>query len=187
MTTVYAIEVAGTGVAESDAQSAYEACVGSLWAATDAISAGGATPAGSLVHSLGTVEDAAALTPNAWAAATPYSVGDIVTKVSSNGHFYLAISAGTSHASVEPTFPTNGGTVADGTTGLVWKDQGLIAAAVTKSYSISIAGKGVSSADATSAYETMVLALRAATDMDGTAPHGTLDHTDRSEESASDV
>lgn len=187
MTTVYAINLSGEGVDESDAQSAYEACVASLWAATDAISAGGDTPKGSLSHSLSTVEDASALTPDAWASGTAYSVGALVTKVVTNGHFYEAISAGTSHASVEPTFPTNGGTVADGSTGLVWKDQGLIAPAVTKGYSISIAGRGVSSSDATSAYETLVLALRAATDVGATAVHGTLDHTGRSEEQASDV
>lgn len=187
MTTTYSISVTGTGVAESDAQDAYEACVASLWAATAALSAGGATPEGSLHHEADTDEQAAGLTPDTWTAATPYLVGGLITPTTPNGHYYRAFVAGTSHATVEPVWVTNGGTNTDGSTGLVWKDQGLLAAAATTAYSISLSGKGVASADATSAFETMVLALRTATDVGAQEPVGSLSHSDSSDEAAGDV
>jgi hypothetical protein len=187
MTTAYQITLTGTGVAGGDAQDAYEAAVASLWGDTDAISAGGATPQGSLRHEAITTEEAEGLTPDTWAAATAYGIGAVITATTPNGHFYRALTAGTSHASVEPTWVTNGGTNSDGSTGLVWRDQGLLAAAESTEYAISIAGRGVSSANATSAFETMVLALRAATDVGAQEPTGSLQHTDASDEDAGDV
>lgn len=55
-----------------------------------------------------------------WIAATAYSLGDIVEPTTPNGLKYRCTTAGTSHASVEPTWPTVGigSTVADGT--VVW-------------------------------------------------------------------
>lgn len=59
----------------------------------------------------------------AWAVATAYAVGDIVRKVTTNGHLYRAIIAGTSHASTEPTWPTvSGQTVTDNT--VTWAEIG---------------------------------------------------------------
>ncbi len=55
----------------------------------------------------------------AWAAATVYAVGD---KIVDTGRLYSVTVAGTSHATNEPTWPTNGTTVTDGT--VTWKDLG---------------------------------------------------------------
>ena len=56
----------------------------------------------------------------AWVANTAYVLGDIVVPTTSNGFWYECTTAGTSHATDEPTWPTTeGGTVTDGTT-LVW-------------------------------------------------------------------
>lgn len=52
-----------------------------------------------------------------WTASTAYALGDIVEPVTPNGYKYKVVTAGTSHASVEPTWPTSGvgSTVVDGT------------------------------------------------------------------------
>ncbi len=57
----------------------------------------------------------------AWAVATAYVVGDKVQPTVGNGFVYKCTSAGTSHASVEPTWPvvTIGTTVTDGT--CIWE------------------------------------------------------------------
>jgi hypothetical protein len=54
----------------------------------------------------------------AWAGTTAYAVGD---KIVDTGHLYVVTVAGISGAS-EPTWPTTGGTVVDGTA--TWKDLG---------------------------------------------------------------
>ncbi len=62
--------------------------------------------------------------------------------------------------------------------------------AATTKYIVVVEGKGISAADAQSAYEAFVQALRAATDSPedgGVAPHGSLKHTDLAVESATDV
>jgi hypothetical protein len=56
-----------------------------------------------------------------WAVATAYSLNDRVEPTTPNGYVYECTTAGTSHASVEPTWPTTGigtSTVSDGTA--VW-------------------------------------------------------------------
>lgn len=59
-----------------------------------------------------------------WTAATSYSLGDLVEPTTPNGLVYKCTTAGTSHASVEPTWPTVGlgSTVSDGT--CVWTLMG---------------------------------------------------------------
>lgn len=58
-----------------------------------------------------------------WLANTAYAVGDIVRKVSSNGHLYRCIVAGTSHATTEPTFPTVSGQIVTDNT-VTWAEIG---------------------------------------------------------------
>lgn len=58
-----------------------------------------------------------------WVASTAYSVGDLVIPTTPNGHIYKATVAGTS-GSTEPTWPTDGTTVTDGS--VTWEDQGTI-------------------------------------------------------------
>jgi hypothetical protein len=61
---------------------------------------------------------------------------------------------------------------------------------VSTKYVIQVEGKGVSAADAQSAYEALVLSLRGNTDAPedgGEEPHGSLKHTDLTEEQATDV
>jgi len=60
------------------------------------------------------------ITP-AWQASTAYALNWKVQPTSSNGHYYQATTAGTS-GSTQPSWPTNGGTVNDGT--VVWTDEG---------------------------------------------------------------
>lgn len=52
-----------------------------------------------------------------WAVATAYSLGDRVEPVTPNTYVYEVTTAGTSHATTEPTWPTTplGSTVTDGT------------------------------------------------------------------------
>lgn len=64
-----------------------------------------------------TVKIAASVT---WAATTPFALGNVVVD---GDHAYQVRTAGTS-AAAEPTWPTDGGTVADGT--VTWKDLGVI-------------------------------------------------------------
>jgi len=56
-----------------------------------------------------------------WAAATAYVVGNKIQPVAGNGFVYRCTSSGTSHASIEPTWPvvTIGSTVTDGT--CIWE------------------------------------------------------------------
>ncbi|MCC6506817.1 MAG: hypothetical protein IT475_15415, partial [Aquimonas sp.] len=62
-----------------------------------------------------------------WEATTAYGVG-VVVPVTRNGHAYAAETAGTSGAS-QPTWPTTGGTVTDGS--VVWRDLGAYWTATT--------------------------------------------------------
>lgn len=65
-------------------------------------------------------------TVTSWAASTAYSVGTrrapSLTTAKANGHIYEVTVAGTS-SGTEPTWPTNGGTVTDGT--VTWIDRGF--------------------------------------------------------------
>ena len=56
------------------------------------------------------------LWPEATARATVYAVGDVIKPTTYASHSYKCTTAGTSHATVEPTWgTTNGGTTTDGT------------------------------------------------------------------------
>jgi len=60
-----------------------------------------------------------------WEASTTYALDDLIVPLASpNAHYYKCTTAGDSDVS-EPTWPTDGSTVADGTA--VWTDQGLVA------------------------------------------------------------
>ena len=55
-------------------------------------------------------------TSTAWEANTAYSLRNVVIPTTANNYVYICTSAGTSHATTEPTWPTGiGDTVADGT------------------------------------------------------------------------
>lgn len=62
-----------------------------------------------------------------WKATTQYDQG-VVVPTTRNGHAYAAETAGTSGAS-QPTWPTSGGTVTDGS--VVWRDLGAYWTATT--------------------------------------------------------
>jgi hypothetical protein len=61
-----------------------------------------------------------------WTASVAYVAGQVITPVTANGHLYQCTTGGTSGTS-QPSFPTGGGTVADGT--VVWQDLGAAATA----------------------------------------------------------
>lgn len=76
-------------------------------------------------------------TASNWAAATAYAVGDRVKKTSSPTHIHVCTVAGTSHASVEPTWPTTiDATVSDGT--VTWKTETLITLVEDTDYSVDL-------------------------------------------------
>lgn len=61
------------------------------------------------------------LAPAAWVQATSYAVGDEISPGSYNGRIFICTTAGTSHASTEPTWNlTLDATTADGPDTLVW-------------------------------------------------------------------
>lgn len=67
--------------------------------------------------------DQITLTPadiaDVWTVATAFALGDLIEPTVSNGYVYKATTAGTSHASTQPTWPTSvGSTVVDNT--VVW-------------------------------------------------------------------
>ncbi len=69
-----------------------------------------------------------------WQASTVYSVGDFVIPTVANARYYKCTTAGTSDAS-EPTWPTNGSTVADAT--VVWTDMGTIEKTLDTDYRVN--------------------------------------------------
>lgn len=71
----------------------------------------------------------------AWAVATAYTLGDYVIPTVANAHMYKCTVAGTSDATTEPTWPTDGTTVVDGTA--TWQDMGLIIATVDTDYTLN--------------------------------------------------
>lgn len=66
---------------------------------------------------------ASAANTDPWAASTAYVAGVVREPTVANNHFYRVTTPGTSDAT-EPTWPTNGSTVTDGT--VVWTDQGTL-------------------------------------------------------------
>jgi hypothetical protein len=76
---------------------------------------------------------------DAWAATTAYDVGDAILDTS---RIYVCTVAGTS-GGTEPTWPTDGTTVTDGT--VTWKDTGTAALVANTDYTLIGAGALISS------------------------------------------
>ncbi len=55
-----------------------------------------------------------------WTAATAYALGDIIEPITPNGYKYKVTTAGTSHATIEPTFPTTIGSTVNDNSSIVW-------------------------------------------------------------------
>jgi hypothetical protein len=90
---------------------------------TNEVSGTGYTARGTSLASKTIVYTAANSWGTQWAVGTAYAVGDIVRPTAGNGHLYRCIVAGTSHASVQPTWPTvSGQTVVDNT--VTWAEIG---------------------------------------------------------------
>lgn len=78
-----------------------------------------------------------------WIATTVYGVGAIARPITANGHWYQAEAGGTS-GGTEPTWPTSGGIVVDGT--VTWRDAGAYwtaSQATKKGESKSVPGVGL--------------------------------------------
>ena len=75
-----------------------------------------------------------------WVASTAYNLGDVARPTSSNSHLYQCTTAGTS-GSTQPTWPTSGGTVTDGTA--VWTDLGTTVTAALLSLPSTATATGV--------------------------------------------
>ncbi len=72
-----------------------------------------------------TVVRAAGSGASAWSASTAYAVGDVVVPSAANDHFYVVEEGGAGNSGgSEPTWPTDGGNVSDGT--VTWRDAGMI-------------------------------------------------------------
>ncbi len=93
-----------------------------------------------------------------WTTAHGYIIGDTVEPTSPNGKVYKCTTAGTSHASVEPSWPTSsiGSTVSDGT--CVWTLLG--AKHATTEIKLALTGGGLGAA-------TPGAALNLGTEIDG--------------------
>lgn len=99
---------------------------GSLAGNGQLMASGGRPLEGGRLLTIGKQTFAATQAISAWTTAHAYLLNDLVVPTVANGHYYKATTAGTSAAVTEPTFPTNGSTVADGAGTLVWTDQGLL-------------------------------------------------------------
>lgn len=66
-----------------------------------------------------------------WTLTTAHAIGDVRVPTVANTHWYMATTAGTT-AGTQPTWPTNGSTVVDGT--VTWQDMGVIAYTFTTDY-----------------------------------------------------
>lgn len=97
---------------------------GSLGITGEAMASAGTRLEWGRLLTIGKQSFAATQAISAWTTAHAYALNDLVVPTTANGHYYKATTAGTSHAVTEPTWPTNGSTVADGTA--VWTDQGLL-------------------------------------------------------------
>lgn len=73
---------------------------------TNEITGTGYTATGATLGSAAITYTAADSWATQWAVGTAYVVNDIVRPTAGNGHVYMCIVAGTSHASVQPTWPT---------------------------------------------------------------------------------
>lgn len=73
---------------------------------TNEITGTGYTAGGATLGSAAITNTVANSWATQWAVATAYAVNDIVRPTAGNGHVYMCIVAGTSHASVQPTWPT---------------------------------------------------------------------------------
>lgn len=64
-----------------------------------------------------------------WEPSVTHQSGDLVQPQTANGHIYMALNQGSTDATTEPTFPTNGSTVIDnaGDNQIIWEDQGEMA------------------------------------------------------------
>lgn len=68
-----------------------------------------------------------------WAATTAKTLNSFVVPATPNGHYYRCTVAGTTGSS-NPTWPTNGTTVTDGT--VTWVDMGLIEMTLNTDYDV---------------------------------------------------
>jgi hypothetical protein len=75
-----------------------------------------------------------------WVANGKYNLGDISRPIVSNGHLYQVTTGGTASSS-QPTWPTGGGTVTDGS--VVWQDLGTTATAALVSTPCSATNTGL--------------------------------------------
>lgn len=99
--------------------------------------------------------------PDDWAANTAYTVGQRVKPTSQNGYWYICTTAGTSHATTEPTWPTKDGeTVADGTGGWTCRDSNYIFTCTTAGTSDSTEPIWTYTADGTIADNTVVWTVK---------------------------
>lgn len=90
-----------------------------------------------------TVTRVAGDTASSWSSATAYSVGDVVVPSTANGHFYIVDEGGAgSSGGSEPTWPTSGGSVGDGS--VTWRDAGMIDVA---SAALQVVAGGIKFAD----------------------------------------
>jgi len=77
--------------------------------------------------------------PPAWQASTAYSVGQIISPSTANGHFYECTAAGTSGGTPPGSWPTDGSTFSDGT--VTWQDMGTQTTLATEDLTFDSSGK----------------------------------------------
>lgn len=120
---------------------------------------------------------------DSWSGSQLVGVGQLVQPTTPNGHFYLSLTQGTTHASTEPTWPTNGSTVTDNSGSgqeIIWEDQGELtgdsikAVAATGAINNVTGGISAALADFAKKYRELANEIIAAAQLDlGKADAGT--------------
>ncbi len=77
--------------------------------------------------------------PAGWAASTAYTVGQMISPPTANGHFYQCTVAGTSAGTAPASWPTDGSTFTDG--GVTWQDMGTQTSLATTALTFDSSGK----------------------------------------------
>ena len=77
--------------------------------------------------------------PATWAASTAYTVGQMASPPTANGHFYQCTVAGTSGGTAPSSWPTDGSTFTDG--GVTWQDMGTQTSLGTTALTFDSSGK----------------------------------------------
>jgi hypothetical protein len=120
-----------------------------------------------------TISSSEGLNATGWVTLTAYAQGAVAAPTTPNLHWYMATTGGTAAAS-EPTWPTDGSTVTDGT--VTWQDMGLIEYVANTDYELD-GDYGVINIPSTGAMATAIALVPAVLRAAGVTFHLSSDYT----------